>query len=33
MTLELVNPENLHTPQSYTHVVAATGSRRRWSTT
>jgi enamine deaminase RidA (YjgF/YER057c/UK114 family) len=27
MTLELVNPEDLHTPQSYTHVIAATGSR------
>jgi enamine deaminase RidA (YjgF/YER057c/UK114 family) len=26
MTLELVNPEDLHTPQSYTHVIAATGS-------
>ena len=27
MTLELNNPSELHTPQSYTHVVAATGSR------
>jgi enamine deaminase RidA (YjgF/YER057c/UK114 family) len=27
MTLELINPEDLHTPQSYTHVIAATGSR------
>jgi enamine deaminase RidA (YjgF/YER057c/UK114 family) len=27
MTLELINPADLHTPQSYTHVVAATGSR------
>jgi enamine deaminase RidA (YjgF/YER057c/UK114 family) len=27
MTLELVNPEDLHTPESYTHAVAATGSR------
>jgi enamine deaminase RidA (YjgF/YER057c/UK114 family) len=27
MTLELVNPEDLPTPESYTHVVAATGSR------
>jgi enamine deaminase RidA (YjgF/YER057c/UK114 family) len=26
MTLELVNPEDLHAPQSYTHVIAATGS-------
>jgi enamine deaminase RidA (YjgF/YER057c/UK114 family) len=25
--LELINPDELHTPQSYTHVVAATGSR------
>ena len=27
MTLELINPEELHTPASYTHVVAATGGR------
>ena len=27
MTLESVNPENLPTPQTYTHVVAATGRR------
>ena len=27
MTLELINPEDLHTPQSYTHVIAASGSR------
>lgn len=27
MTLELINPDELHTPMSYTHVVAATGSR------
>jgi enamine deaminase RidA (YjgF/YER057c/UK114 family) len=27
MTLELINPEELPTPASYTHVVAATGSR------
>lgn len=27
MTLELINPGDLHTPQSYTHVIAATGSR------
>lgn len=27
MTLELINPEGLPTPQSYTHVIAATGSR------
>jgi enamine deaminase RidA (YjgF/YER057c/UK114 family) len=27
MTLELINPEDLDTPESYTHVVAATGSR------
>jgi enamine deaminase RidA (YjgF/YER057c/UK114 family) len=27
MTLELINPEDLHTPQSYTHVIAVTGSR------
>jgi enamine deaminase RidA (YjgF/YER057c/UK114 family) len=27
VTLELINPRELHTPQSYTHVVAATGSR------
>jgi enamine deaminase RidA (YjgF/YER057c/UK114 family) len=27
MTLELTNPADLHTPQSYTHVIAATGSR------
>jgi enamine deaminase RidA (YjgF/YER057c/UK114 family) len=27
MTLELINPEELPTPASYTHVIAATGSR------
>jgi enamine deaminase RidA (YjgF/YER057c/UK114 family) len=27
MTLELNNPEGLLSPLSYTHVVAATGSR------
>jgi enamine deaminase RidA (YjgF/YER057c/UK114 family) len=27
MTLELINPEDLPTPASYTQVVAATGSR------
>lgn len=27
MTLELVNPEDLPTPPTYTHVVVATGSR------
>jgi enamine deaminase RidA (YjgF/YER057c/UK114 family) len=27
MTLELINPDDLPTPESYTHVVAATGSR------
>lgn len=27
MTLELINPQELHTPQSYTHVIVATGSR------
>ena len=27
MTLELINPEDLPTPESYTQVVAATGSR------
>jgi hypothetical protein len=27
MSLELINPEELPTPQSYTQVVAATGSR------
>ena len=27
MTLEGINPENLPTPQTYTHVVAATGRR------
>lgn len=27
MTLELVNPEGLATPESYTQVVVATGSR------
>jgi enamine deaminase RidA (YjgF/YER057c/UK114 family) len=27
MTLELINPEALPTPESYTQVVAATGSR------
>lgn len=28
MTLELINPEDLPTPQTYTHVVTATGSRQ-----
>jgi enamine deaminase RidA (YjgF/YER057c/UK114 family) len=27
MNLELINPEELPTPESYTHVVAATGRR------
>jgi enamine deaminase RidA (YjgF/YER057c/UK114 family) len=27
MTLELINPEELSTPASYTHVVSTTGSR------
>ena len=27
MTLECINPEGLPTPQTYTHVVVATGSR------
>lgn len=27
MTLELINPDELDTPESYTHVVVATGSR------
>jgi len=27
MTLELINPEQLPTPESYTQVIAATGSR------
>ena len=27
MTLELVNPTDLHTPRSYTHVVIARGGR------
>jgi enamine deaminase RidA (YjgF/YER057c/UK114 family) len=27
MTLELINPEDLPTPPTYTHVVVATGSR------
>ncbi len=27
MTLELINPEGLPTPESYTHVVSATGGR------
>jgi enamine deaminase RidA (YjgF/YER057c/UK114 family) len=27
MALELINPDDLPTPQTYTHVVAATGSR------
>lgn len=27
MTLEAINPEGLSTPESYTHVFAATGSR------
>jgi enamine deaminase RidA (YjgF/YER057c/UK114 family) len=26
-TLELINPDDLPTPQTYTHVVVATGSR------
>jgi enamine deaminase RidA (YjgF/YER057c/UK114 family) len=27
MRLELINPQDLPTPESYTHVIAATGSR------
>jgi enamine deaminase RidA (YjgF/YER057c/UK114 family) len=27
MALELINPDGLHTPRSYTHVVVATDSR------
>jgi enamine deaminase RidA (YjgF/YER057c/UK114 family) len=27
MTFELINPEDLSTPESYTHVIAASGSR------
>ena len=27
MTLELINPDDLPTPESYTHVVSATGTR------
>jgi enamine deaminase RidA (YjgF/YER057c/UK114 family) len=27
MALEMINPEGLPTPESYTHVVAATGGR------
>ena len=27
MTLELINPEDLPTPEAYTQVIAATGSR------
>jgi enamine deaminase RidA (YjgF/YER057c/UK114 family) len=27
VTLELINPDGLHAPQSYTHVAVATGSR------
>jgi enamine deaminase RidA (YjgF/YER057c/UK114 family) len=27
MTLELINPDGLPTPESYTHVVVATGAR------
>ena len=27
MALELINPDGLSTPESYTHVVAATGGR------
>ena len=27
MTLEGINPENLPTPETYTHVIAATGRR------
>jgi hypothetical protein len=27
LTLELINPEDLPTPPTYTHVVVATGSR------
>ena len=27
MTLERINPDDLSTPQTYTHVIVATGSR------
>jgi hypothetical protein len=27
MTLELINPDDLPTPESYTQVISATGSR------
>ena len=27
MTLELIQPDGLHTPQSYTHVIVAAGTR------
>lgn len=27
MTLEPINPDDLPTPQAYTHVIVATGSR------
>jgi enamine deaminase RidA (YjgF/YER057c/UK114 family) len=27
MALELINPDDLHKPQNYTHVAAATGGR------
>jgi hypothetical protein len=27
MTLEGINPDNLPTPETYTHVIAATGRR------
>jgi enamine deaminase RidA (YjgF/YER057c/UK114 family) len=27
MSLELINPDNLYAPTSYTHVIVATGSR------
>jgi enamine deaminase RidA (YjgF/YER057c/UK114 family) len=27
MTLELINPDGLPTPESYTHIASATGSR------
>ena len=27
MTLQLINPEDLPTPSTYTHVVVATGTR------
>ena len=31
MTLERINPEDLPTPEAYTHVVVATGARLRCS--